>query len=957
MHIYNALFRYKMKKNQLILWLFVLLVVSCQSEDLDIIELSGEWSFELDSLDRGVAEKWFDKDLSESIHLPGSMAINGKGEDVSLETKWTATMWDDSTWYTSLKMKKYREEGNLKVPFWLTPEKVYLGAAWYQKKVMIPKKWKGQEISLFLERVHWESSLWIDSFAVGKRNSLSTPHQYKEISQLTPGEHTITLRIDNSIKDVHVGLDAHSISDNTQTNWNGIIGTLQLKATPTIKIEKIRITPNIVSKSVHISGILSHSRPPDMKRYTLEVQAELTEGGEDIQPLQKKSIVTNGDSPFELIYPMGDSPLLWDEFHPNSYTMNLSIITDSGIIEKKIPFGMNEFKVVDKTFQSNGKPVFLRGTLECAIFPLTGYPPMNKSSWIRIFKKVKDHGLNHVRFHSWCPPEAAFMAADELGLYLQIEAAAWTTIGNDNQIDEWLYTETMDILDTYGNHPSFVMMAYGNEPHGDNHKEYLKNYLSYFKQYDSSKVYTGGAGWPYLENADYFNDQKPRIQHWNENLNSVINKDIPNTNFDYDFYVKEMDMPLVSHEMGQWCVYPNFREMTKYSGVLKPKNFEIFQESLMKNKMGHLADSLVLASGKLQTICYKADIEAALRTKTLDGFQLLDLHDFPGQGTAPVGVLDAFWDEKGYVTPEEYRAFCNKTVPLARMDKRVFYNDELFEAEIEIANYGGSEIKNAKVSWTLTKTNGEVYAQGKFPLRKISIGSGIEIGSLIVDLKGLKLASQLKLSIYLNEYQNDWNIWVYPRLKKTLKNTSEIMITSTWNVDVEKFLGSGGSVLMNIDKGAINSKSGGDIGMGFSTIFWNTSWTQGQKPHTLGILCSPEHPALAEFPTSFHSDWQWWDAMSHSNAIILQVLGADVKPIVRVIDDWFENRPLALIFEAKVGPGKLLFSGIDLHSNLDRRPEARQLLYSLKKYMVGNDFNPKIEIKRDSITKMFVNNP
>jgi hypothetical protein len=149
---------------------------------------------------------------------------------------------------------------------------------------------------------------------------------------------------------------------------------------------------------------------------------------------------------------------------------------------------------------------------------------------------------------------------------------------------------------------------------------------------------------------------------------------------------------------------------------------------------------------------------------------------------------------------------------------------------------------------------------------------------------------------------------------------------------------------------------GGDIQIGFSSIFWNTAWTSGQAPHTLGILCNPKHPALANFPTEFHSNYQWWDAMSHSGAIEISKLSPEIQPIVRVIDDWVTNRSLALLFEARVGKGKILISGIDLTTDLDNRPEAAQLLFSLKRYMTGKEFNPGVEIREELIRKLGVKN-
>ncbi|MFK5972936.1 MAG: glycoside hydrolase family 2 TIM barrel-domain containing protein, partial [Flavobacteriaceae bacterium] len=587
------------------------------------------------------------------------------------------------------------------------------------------------------------------------------------------------------------------------------------------------------------------------------------------------------------------------------------------------------------------------------IFPLTGYPPTDVDEWKRILKIVQNHGLNHMRFHSWCPPEAAFQASDELGVYLQVEASAWATIGDGKPIDQWIYKEAEDIIDTYGNHPSFVMMAYGNEPSGKNHKEYLAKFVGHMKKLDDRRVYTSGAGWPLLDNLDYYNHKGPRIQGWAEELNSVINARPPQTEFDYDKLIQETPMPYVSHEMGQWCVYPNFKEMSKYTGVLKPKNFEIFKESLEENHMGHLADSLLLASGKLQVLCYKADIEAALRTKDMAGFQLLDLHDFPGQGTALVGVLDAFWDEKGYVTPEEFREFNSVTVPLVRLEKRIFLNNDTLKASVEVAHYGEKPLKDITPKWELTDKNGDVFTEGNFPKKNIPIGNGIQIGDITVNLEKAEKAQKLTLTVHVGENKNSWDVWVYPFKKEPIADEKEIRVVQKLDVGTVNFLKNGGNVLLNVTKGDIASGKGGDIGVGFSSIFWNTAWTQGQKPHTLGILCNPDHPALSEFPTEYHSNWQWWDAMSHSNAIVLDDFPLEVKPIVRVIDDWFTNRRLALVFEVKIGKGKLLVSGIDLHTNLDQRLEARQLLHSLKKYMASDKFVPATELQIEEIKGLF----
>src|SRR5215831_6209752 len=372
------------------------------------IDLAGDWQFGIDSLDRGVNERWYEKNLDDNIHLPGSMLTNRKGNEVTADTKWTGGIWD-STWYKSSDFAKYRRAGNVKVPFWLQPLKYYVGAAWYKRKVTIPQDWKNKYIELFFERCHWESTLWVDSQRVGMQNALSAPHVYNLSDLLTPGEHYLTLRVDNRIKDIDPGRDAHSVSDNTQTNWNGIIGKMTLTSRPPIYISDVQIYPDVDRKLVTARiaiGNLLHVEADC--RITLSASPANAKTESAIAPLNKKVHLNRDSTVVELDYPMGRSPLLWDEFDPNLYTLRTEITDKAGSDSRDDDFGMKKFSVNGRQFRVNGRPIFLRGTLECAIFPKTGYPSVSTDDWLHIFGKCKEYGLNHVRFHSWCPPEAAF---------------------------------------------------------------------------------------------------------------------------------------------------------------------------------------------------------------------------------------------------------------------------------------------------------------------------------------------------------------------------------------------------------------------------------------------------------------------------------------------------------------------------------------------------------------------
>ena len=624
---------------------FLMILVSCR-QDVNRLSLAGEWNFALDPQDVGLQEKWQEKILDETVQLPGSLQEQGKGEDVSVTTRWTGQIVD-SAWYYAPEYEPYRQDGQVKVPFWLTPDKHYVGVAWYQKKINVPSEWEGRSIELNLERAHWETMLFVDGRQAGECTSLAVPHRYI-LDGLSAGEHILTLRVDNRMK-VDVGMNAHSVSDHTQTNWNGVIGDLSLRVRPTLYIDHVRLDPDAGQKKVLVRVCLAGKT--DSADGELLLQAENSDG----TPVGKAVRLTaeKGNQELKAEVDLGDQVRLWSAETPDLYRMRVTLNTPQGADEQIVSFGFRDFRAQGTRFEINGRPVFLRGTLECCVFPLTGYPAMDKDYWKKIYGKCKEYGLNHVRFHSWCPPEAAFSVADSMGLYLQVECGAWAEVGSGLPQDEWIRQEGDRILKEYGNHPSFCLMAYGNEPSGNRQADYLGKLVNYWKQTDGRRVYTSAAGWPYVPEADFWSTMEPRIQVWGAGLNSVINREAPRTDYDWREIIRK-DMPTVSHEIGQWCVYPRLKEREKYTGVLKAGNFDIFEASLRKNGMEHLADSFLYASGRLQTLCYKMDIEASLRTPGMAGFQLLGLNDFPGQGTALVGVLDPFWEEKGYVDGKEF---------------------------------------------------------------------------------------------------------------------------------------------------------------------------------------------------------------------------------------------------------------------------------------------------------------
>jgi hypothetical protein len=939
----------------------LLLVAGCSSPkqvSRESMSLSGEWKFAIDSLDKGISDEWYNKELTDKVRLPGSMAENGKGNEVTLNTPWTGDIIDKS-YFTDAKYAKYRQPGNIKIPFWLKPVKYYKGPAWYQKEFQLPEGWSGKRVVLFLERPHWESTVFVNGKKAGTENSLAVPHQFDITDLLTSGKNSISIRIDNRTI-IPVGNNSHSISDHTQGDWNGIAGAIELKATSKTFISNVDIYPDVTAKTAKVLVRIVNKNGDEFNG-KIKLQAEpLKAGGKKLKSVTVDVVLTSQNGLFNVEYPVGKNIEEWSEYTPSLYRLSVSLAEKKkGIIDKmEETFGMRVFRANGTRFEINGKPVFLRGTTECCVFPLTGYPPSDTASWGRILRICKEYGLNHMRFHSYCPPEAAFEMADRLGIYFHIECSSWanqgTSIGDGKSVDKFIYEEGDKIISEYGNHPSFCMMAYGNEPAGKNQKEYLGKLLTYWKDKDSRRVYTSAAGWPAIDENDYNLLPGPRIQQWGDGLKSIINAQAPQTMYDFRGFLSKFKIPVVSHEIGQWCVYPDFREIEKYTGPLKATNFEIFRETLTENHMGDQAGDFLMASGKLQALCYKAELEAALRTPGFAGFEMLQLHDFPGQGTALVGILNPFFESKGYITPEEFRMFCNEVVPLARMQKLIYSNDQDFSADIEIFNFGKDILMDASVLFHIINGSGDTIQSGSICQKDIERGNCIPAGSVKYNLSKMISPEKLKLvvSIKGTSYKNEWEFWVYPASQVIVPGN--VVIADKLDSKTLSDLKNGKPVLL-LNYGKVGKNYGADVAIGFSSIFWNTAWTHNQAPHTLGILCNPAHPLFRNYPTEYHSNWQWWDPVSHSQAMIIDDLPENLKPLIQPIDTWFSNRKLALAFESSTGGGKLMVCSIDLKDISDDRLVSRQLLASVLNYMNSPDFNPTVVVKAEKINELMGN--
>lgn len=916
------------------------------------IDLSGKWRFALDPKIKGIDEKWYLQSLPDNIILPGTTDENKKGE------------------FNPDKSGKGR----------LTRLYPYLGVAWYQKKVMIPASFAGKIVSLMLERTK-ETMIWVDDAFIGTNNHLSIPHVYDLTKALSAGEHTITIMVNNglvtmnSLATIPFKLRiSHALTENIQTNWNGIIGNIYLEATPPTRIAQLEVYPDCGKKEVKVKfDVFCDS--PNVADAKVEIRANSWNWGriDQVEKCNYKVNLKQGINKIELDYKMGATPLLWSEFTPSLYKISVTLKAGTDVDHQEVDFGMREFKTQGTQFTINGIKTFLRGRHDGGVFPLTGHCPMDKEAWIRVFRISKSYGINHHRFHSWTPPRAAFEAADITGVYLQPELPVWSTIKPEDPMNDYLYKEGVAIINAFGNHASFVMMGNGNEMAGDT--AILTGWVNKFKEQDPGRrLYSIGSndflGTRGVIAGDYFTTCRTTrstdksfktnvrlgFNFIDEFEGGIINSLAPSASRTYTKAISGCNVPVVGHEVGQFQIYPDYKEIPKFTGVLRPDNYEIFKRKIEKQNMQDQIAGFHKASGTFATLCYREEIETALRTPGFGGFQLLDLQDFPGQGTALVGVIDAFMHSKSFVTPKEFSQFCAPVVPLALFEKYCWTNTESFKAEIVVPNYSSADLKKSVIFWILKNTDGNMVSKGNMTV-DLKQGEVNKAGKIEVKLSTLKKAMRLNLNLTIQgtAYANNYSFWVYPNTEKTLSNNITIL-TSVDNKLYEA-LARGEKVLLFPDHNQIKAKS---IGGQFSPDFWQYSPTirKGSfdfsvSEGTLSLLTNPGHPLFKNFPTDMSTNWQWWSIIRNSRPYILDELNSIAyKPIVQMVDNIERNHRLGLIFEFAVEKGKLLVCMSNLPEILDK-PEAAQLYRAILAYMSTSVFSPQTKMSLPELSQLF----
>ena len=922
-------------------------------------DLSGIWNFRLDNEQKGMDAHYETAAFSDTIRLPGTTSEQKKGA-----------------------ANPAAETGSLTVAY-LTE-----GYAWYQRTLDITPEAVGQHAILKLERTRI-SHVWVDGVYAGCQNSLCTSHCYDLTALITQAHPVLTIMTSNVDYPTRGG---HMTSPDTQTNWNGIVGSMTLTFYDTLRIRHVRINSDyekrILSGTVlidnycnaHHATLKVAALPVTLERLsvpecpseacgldTLLPAAQLLSDASTVTLLDNAVVTLSDDASLHFQTAVPESFFVWDEYDPVVLRLVVSVTDGNGCGDDYAVWcGIRKFEARGTHFYINDRKTFLRGKHDGMIFPLTGYAPMNLSGWLFAMRQAKAFGINHYRCHTCCPPEAAFLAADLLGIYYEPELPFWGTFaaegdeGYDEISQNYLTEEGFRILDEFGSHPSFCMMSMGNELWGS--PEAVNELVGRYKAYDGRHLYTQGSNnfqWiPNIQsNDDFFCGVRFTVDRQIRGSYAMCDKplghvqtDRPCTDFTYESAIfpeypdssaeigedgmieiqygtgikrvklteaaKELipDIPVVSHEIGQYETYPDFDEIKKYTGVLQARNFEIFRSRLEEKGLLPMAKDYFKNSGALAAACYKDELETALRTKDMAGFQILDIQDFSGQGTALVGMLDAFMENKGILSAADFKSFCSDAVIQAEFSSYVLQNGATLEGMLSLTWYRKALPETVSVEFLLTdlKNNNVISRQLLDCPAGVHENGYTKLCPFTAAVPASENPEHYMLEIRLadTDVANRYELWSYPAVSADGLHNAAFQpnaVTDLHNIttnlsDAISHVQEGHPTVLCLSR----EQNPHSITGTYCTDFWCypmfRSISEGMNKEvpvgTMGLLIRKEHPALAHFPTHSYSTPQWWDIVMNSASTILDE--TDIVPIVQTIDNFERNHRLGLIYEIQV---------------------------------------------------------
>lgn len=850
------------------------------------IDLSGQWQVKLDA----EKQETMPQAYPETMMLPGTTSAAGFG--MPNPAKETGCLTD-----------AYRFEGTV----------------WFMR-TFTAGDWTGEQTMLTLERTR-KTTVYLDGRPIGHQESLCTPHRYF-LPPVHAGEHTLVIRVDNTDYPTRGG---HLTSPDTQSNWNGITGEISLTVAYTL----------LTDLTVH----------PDLRRGCLRVHGHII-GAPDgvagiVLPGQMEHLLPYRRGVLDGECPLKGNEAFWDEAHPEIHTISIDL--DGDVYETT--FGLRDVRTVGRRLLINGRETFLRGKVDNLLYPKTGYTPTDVASWMTILGIAKEYGINHYRYHTACPPDAAFTAADLLGVYMAPELPFWGTVaeeceeGYDERERDFLFQEGFRILREYGHHPSFLWLSLGNELWGS--KDVLNRMMRAYREADDTKLYSSGAnnyqfvpdvldeenvfvgvrlGRERLIRGSYAMCDAPQGIVQTTAPESVSNYDasiVPETlgqsgeagkvQIQYGTGVKEVDaqsadalipdVPVISHEVGQYVFYPDFSEISHYTGPLKPRNIEAMREKLERAGLYGEHEAFFRQTGHLAVDCYKREIETLLRSREVSGFQLLDLQDYTGQGTALVGVLNAMMENKGLISAEEWREFCAGTVVLGEFASFTGMMGEDIRFDVQISECD-PEKQHTCIRCTLMDGERELYACDVTPgARHGRLTDAVSVTFPAECYRDAMQERIMRLTVVLtleDGTRNHYPIWLIPPI--------DIRITRE-GIEKDGRMVAFVSAEEKADGAAIVVPSAeGQLPAEYCTDFWcypmfrSISESMG-KPvpvGTMGLSIDTASPLLKRFAQENYTTPVWYAILQTAH---VQRLPADIYPAVQMIDNTERCARLGILYQ------------------------------------------------------------
>lgn len=972
------------------------------------LSLHGTWGFRLDTEKQGLSSHYELQDFDDTILLPSTVSQSRKGIP-----------------------HNRIETGYLTDPYEMS------GYSWYRKTLELPfgeiSQLNGKQFELTLERTRI-SYVWVDGVFAGSFDSFIARHCYDLTGYIKTLHPVITVMISNTDYPVPGG---HLTSPDTQTNWNGILGEISLTIRESVRLGKIDARCDFEKKGIllripaaysgadvrparlHILPVLCHLKDvyaePDSTISPAASFEELVESRELPGESESLDVVMHpGNNEYDFFLNLSESCMLWDEEKPYVYRLDVELsLGDSALSgepndtlhtdDASLYTGLHSFTADGAAFRINGRKTFLRGKHDGMIFPETGYAPMNVAGWLHVMKIAKDFGINHYRFHTCCPPEAAFTAADLLGVYMQPELPFWGTFngpedeGYDKEAQEFLETEGFRMLESFSNHPSYCMMSMGNELWGN--ASALNDLLAKYKAFRPHILYTQGSNnfqWaPNIQpNDDFFSGVRFTLDRQIRGSYAMCDKPLghiqtapPDTRFHYDAairpsYLTELteissdgtieiqygtgvkrvklteakaelipEIPVVSHEIGQYETFPDFSEIERYTGVLQPRNLMEFKRRLEEKRMLPLAHDFFRSSGSLAAACYRNELETALRSSYLAGFQLLDIQDFTGQGTALVGMLNAFMENKGLITAADWRRFCSDAVLQAEFDSYVVTAGQEFPFTASLSYFRREGLPNCRLLCRLTDSEGSLADSAVQNIPAVTENGRHILGDFRLKIPMLNAPAALRLTVELEgtDIKNSYILWAY----QTASALSAPALPEQCGLafsckELPQTARHAKSCLLFLSAEENHSSVEGT----YCTDFWcypmfrsiSSSMNKEAPVGTMGLLIHKEHEALHRFPCESYTTPQWHSIVTSSRSTILD--DTDILPIVQTIDNFDRNHRLGLLYEIYLRDldlGVLVCTGDLPRLSQKGHQEAAALYQSLISYL------PRLAEKRTEL--------